>query len=54
MRRETKPGEVMEVDFGYLRLTWDAAVRARKRTWVFSMAEMSAATNAMVAGTTTS
>ena len=36
MRRETRPGEVMEVDFGYLGLTWDAAVRARKRTWVFS------------------
>ena len=36
MRRETKPGEVLEVDFGYLGLTWDAAVRARKRTWVFS------------------
>ena len=36
MRRETKPGEVMEVDFGQLGLTWDAATRSRKRTWVFS------------------
>ena len=36
MRRETKPGEVMEVDFGHLGLTWDAATRSRKRTWVFS------------------
>ena len=36
MRRETIAGEVLEVDFGYLGLTWDAAVRARKRTWVFS------------------
>ena len=34
MRRETKPGEVMEVDFGHLGLTWDAATRSRKRTWV--------------------
>ena len=36
MRRETKPGEVMEVDLGQLGLTWDAATRSRKRTWVFS------------------
>ena len=36
MRRETKPGEVMEVDFGHLGLTWDAATRSRRRTWVFS------------------
>ena len=33
MRRETKPGEVMEVDFGHLGLTWDAATRSRRRTW---------------------
>ena len=26
----------MEVDFGHLGLTWDAATRSRKRTWVFS------------------
>ena len=26
----------MEVDFGSLGLTWDAATRSRKRTWVFS------------------
>ena len=36
MRRETKLGEVMEVDFGHLGLTWDAATRSRRRTWVFS------------------
>ena len=36
MRRETKAGEVMEVDFGSLGLTWDAATRSRRRTWVFS------------------
>ena len=36
MRRETKHGEVMEVDFGHLGLTWHAATRSRKRTWVFS------------------
>ena len=36
MRRETRPGEVMEVDFGHLGLTWDAATRSRRRTWVFS------------------
>ena len=26
----------MEVDFGHLGLTWDAATRSRKRTWVFA------------------
>ena len=36
MRRETKPGEVMEVDFGHLGLTWDTATRSRRRTWMFS------------------
>ena len=36
MRRETRPGEVMEVDFGHLGLTWDAATRSRRRSWVFS------------------
>ena len=36
MRRETKPGEVLEVDFGHLGLTWDAATRSRRRTWMFS------------------
>ena len=36
MRRETKPGEVLEVDFGHLGLTWDAATRSRRRSWVFS------------------
>ena len=34
MRRETKPGEVMEVDFGHLGLTWDTATRSRRHTWV--------------------
>ena len=36
MRRATIPGEVMEVDFGYLGITWDPHVRARRRTWFFS------------------
>ena len=36
VRRETRPGEVMEVDFGHLGLTWDIAARSRRRTWVFS------------------
>ena len=36
MRRETKAGEVMEVDFGHLGLTWDVNTRSRRRTWVFS------------------
>ena len=36
MRRETRPGEVMEVDFGHLGLTWDTATRSRRRTWMFS------------------
>ena len=36
MRRDTKPGEVLEVDFGHLGLTWDASTRSRRRTWVFS------------------
>ena len=36
MRRETKPGEVMEVDFGHLGLSWDTATRSRRRTWLFS------------------
>ena len=35
MRRETKPKEVMEVDFGHLGITWNAATRSRRRTWVF-------------------
>ena len=26
----------MEMDFGHLGLTWDAATRSRRRTWVFS------------------
>ena len=26
----------MVVDFGHLGLTWDAATRSRRRTWVFS------------------
>lgn len=36
MRRATIAGEVMEVDFGYLGLTWDPQARARRRTWFFS------------------
>jgi transposase len=36
MRRATEPGKVMEVDFGYLGLTYDPATGRRRRTWVFS------------------
>lgn len=36
MRRETKAGEVMEVDFGYLGITWDPESGRNRRTWVFS------------------
>ena len=39
MRRETRPGEVMDVDFGHLGLTWDTATRSRRRTWVCSRAD---------------
>ena len=35
VKRETEPGEVMEVDFGHLGLTWDTATRSRRRTWMF-------------------
>jgi transposase len=36
MRRETKPGEVMEVDFGYLGVTYDPESGRNRRTWLFS------------------
>ena len=36
MRRETKPGEVMEVDFGYLGLSYDPESGRNRRTWLFS------------------
>jgi transposase len=36
MRRDTKPGEVMEVDFGYLGVTYDADAERNRRTWLFS------------------
>jgi transposase len=36
MRRETKPGEVMEVDFGYLGITWHPESGHNRKTWVFS------------------
>jgi len=36
MIRKTIPGEVMEVDFGYLGITWDVDTKARRKTWFFS------------------
>ncbi len=36
MLRNTIPGEVMEVDFGYLGITWDPNARSKRRTWFFS------------------
>ena len=36
MRRETAPGKVMEVDFGYLGITYDPDSGKNRRTWVFS------------------
>lgn len=35
-RRQTLAGEMMEVDFGYLGICWDATSRSRRRTWFFS------------------
>lgn len=34
--RPTVPGEVMEVDFGYLGLFWDPQRNAARKTWFFS------------------
>lgn len=36
MRRDTVAGKVMEVDFGYLGITYDADSGRNRRTWVFS------------------
>jgi transposase len=36
MRRGTVAGKVMEVDFGYLGITYDANTQRNRRTWVFS------------------
>lgn len=36
MRRKTIPGEVMEVDFGFIGVTWDPATKRRRKTYVFS------------------
>jgi transposase len=36
MRRDTIPGRFMEVDFGYLGITYDPDSRRNRRTWVFS------------------
>jgi len=36
MRRDTVAGKVMEVDFGYLGITYDPNSRRNRRTWVFS------------------
>jgi transposase len=35
-RRDTVAGKVMEVDFGYLGITYDPNTRRSRRTWVFS------------------
>lgn len=35
-RRDTVAGQVMEVDFGYLGITYDADSGRNRRTWVFS------------------
>jgi transposase len=35
-RRDTVAGKVMEVDFGYLGITYDPHSRRNRRTWVFS------------------
>jgi len=36
MRRDTVAGKVMEVDFGYLGITYDPNSGRNRRTWVFS------------------
>ena len=36
MRRVTVPGEVMEVDYGYLGLTYDPQTQRNRKTYVFS------------------
>lgn len=36
MVRETIAGEVMEVDFGYLGISWDRNERRKRKTWFFS------------------
>lgn len=36
MVRDTIPGEIMEVDFGYLGLTYDPKTQKRRKTYVFS------------------
>jgi transposase len=36
MVRQTIAGDVMEVDFGYLGISWDRNTRRRRKTWFFS------------------
>ncbi|MBF0202030.1 MAG: transposase, partial [Desulfamplus sp.] len=36
MVRSTVPGEIMEVDFGYLGLVWDIERGCQHKAWVFS------------------
>jgi transposase len=36
MRRIAKPGEVMEVDFGYLGITYDPDSGRNRKTYLFS------------------
>ncbi len=36
MVRATKPGEVMDVDFGFLGKLWDDSLKKLRKAWVFS------------------
>jgi len=36
MLRETTPGEILEVDFGYLGLSYDSEQKRNRKTWVFT------------------
>jgi hypothetical protein len=36
IRRDTKPGEIMEVDFGYLGIFFDSSENRNRKVWCFS------------------
>ena len=36
MRRTHTPGEILEVDFGYIGICWDERTQRRRKTWFFS------------------
>lgn len=36
MRRATEPGKVLEVDFGYLGVSYDPRTERKRKTWLFS------------------